>query len=117
MPTRLLTVSLAFALLLSTAPLAGATGLPISKYLEDPDHQSEVISFYLNAMLSGMTVVNERIRPKLYCVVADEMTGNAFDLLDERIRKLQAARRLPETMTVDELVLDVLMEEFPCPKN
>jgi hypothetical protein len=90
-----------------------AEGLPVSKYLEDPEHKNEILGFYLDAVFTGINLVNERIKAPLFCI--DRNTSeSAFTAIDKRIQKLQKEKRLSPDMTVDAIMIDVLIEEYPC---
>jgi hypothetical protein len=105
-------VTLALLCSAGTADLQ-AEGLPVARYLEDPEHKNDIFGFYLNAVFSGFNLVNERIEPPLFCMT-QETPEPAYSLIDRRIKKMQAEKRLREDTTVDSIMLDILMEEYPC---
>ena len=91
---------------------ASANGLPVGKYLEDPTHKDEIISFYLNSVFTGINLVNNRLEKKIFCMGSAEYS--AFEMIDRKISKLRTNKRLSDDMTVDEIMLDILIEEYPC---
>lgn len=92
---------------------ASAEGLAVARYLEDPEHQNEFILFYLNTLYAGINLANERMSKPLFCMREDS-ANSAFMLIDKRIDKLQREKKLTEKTTVDTIVMDLLIEEFPC---
>ena len=99
--------------LVLSVDLSSAEGLPVSKYLEDPDHKNEILGFYLDAVFTGINLVNERIKPPLFCIDL-KSSDSAFTIIDKRIAKLQKEKRLSPDMTVDSIMIDILFEEYPC---
>ncbi len=96
-----------------SAAFSAAEGLPISKYLEDPEHKNEILGFYLDAVFTGINLANERLDPPLFCL--DQMRSeSAFTIIDKRVMKLKKEKRLSPEMTVDSIMMDILMEEYPC---
>jgi len=90
-----------------------AEGLPVGRYLADPEHKDDIIGFYLNALLSGISLANDRAKPRLFCL-DEEGAGAAYELLDKRIARLQKEKKISEEMPIDIIVIDMLMDEFPC---
>jgi hypothetical protein len=90
-----------------------ADGLPVARYLEDPEHKNEVMLFYLSTIFTGINLVNNRIKPPLFCM-SSENPSSAFELIDNRIKKLQKEKKLNDDMTVDSIMMDLLVDEFPC---
>jgi len=106
-------VILASLFIMLPAGFSSAEGLPVSKYLEDPEHKNEILGFYLDAVFTGINLVNERIKPPLFCINQNN-SESAFTAIDKRIQKLQKEKRLSPEMTVDSIMMDVLIEEYPC---
>lgn len=100
-------------LVISSTGILCAEGLPISKYMEDPEHKNDIVGFYLNAVFSGINLANERISPPLFCM-NENGQESAFNKIDNRINKLKKEGRLSAEMTVDSIMLDILIEEYPC---
>lgn len=110
------TVSLTILVSLFTLLSAGspqAEGLPVSKYLEDPEHKDEIIGFYLDAVFRGINLVNARITPPLFCM-EQQSPESAFAAIDKRIMKLKKEKSLSPDKTVDSIMMDILIEEYPC---
>ena len=109
---------LLFALMLLAgglfAPVAKSEGLPVSKYMEDPEHANEIIGYYLNALMSGFTLANEKAMPKLFCVPGGAAELGIYGLIDRRIAKLQKQKKFSSDLSVDALIIDMLVEEFTC---
>lgn len=95
------------------ADFSSAEGLPVSKYLEDPEHKNEILGFYLDAVFTGINLANERIDPPLFCMNQDSQES-AFDIIDKRLMKLQKEKRLSKDATIDSIMMDILIEEYPC---
>jgi len=95
------------------AAFSWAGGLPVSKYLEDPEHKNEILGFYLDAVSTGINLANERIKPPLFCM-SQNSSESAYDIIDKRIEKLQKENRLLPDMTVDSIMIDILIEKYPC---
>jgi hypothetical protein len=95
------------------ADFSSAEGLPVSKYLEDPEHKNEILGFYLDAVFTGINLANERIDPPLFCMNQDSQES-AFDIIDKRLTKLQKEKRLSKDATIDSIMMDILIEEYPC---
>lgn len=110
---KISTVIIASLFIALTACFSSAEGLPVSKYLEDPEHKNEILGFYLNAVFTGINLVNERIKTPLFCIDRNS-SESAFTAIDKRIQKLQKEKRLSADMTVDSIMMDVLIEEYPC---
>ena len=112
---RLIIVTLAAAFLFScTLPsYSTAEGLPISKYLEDPEHKNDILGFYLNAVFSGITLANERANPRIFCM-SQESTESPYELIDNRITQLKKENRIKDDSTVDQLIMDILIQKYPC---
>ena len=106
-------VLLLASLLLTVSSHTSAEGLPVTKYLEDPEHKNEVILFYLNTLFSGINLANSRLKRPLFCM-SDANPESAFEMIDKRIKKLQKEKNLTEDKTVDSIIMDVLIDEFPC---
>lgn len=96
-----------------SADFSSAEGLPVSKYLEDPEHKNEILGFYLDAVFTGINLANERIDPPLFCM-DQKISESAFTIIDKRIMKLQKEKRLSQGMTVDSIMMDILIDEYPC---
>jgi hypothetical protein len=90
-----------------------AEGLPVSKYLEDPEHKNEILGFYLDAVFTGINLANERIKPPLFCM-DQKKSESAFSAIDKRILQLQKKKQFSPDMTVDSIMMDILIEEYPC---
>jgi len=105
--------ALAMTACLADGGAALAQGLPLERYVADPEHKDEIIGFYLNALLSGMSQANARSRPPLFCL-NDGGAAAAYEMLDRRIARLQQEKKLSPDMTVDTIVMDMLIDEFPC---
>ena len=103
-------------LLLSGMFASGANGegLPVSKYMEDSEHASDIIGYYINALMSGITLANEKAVPKLFCVSDAAAAQGIYAMIDKRIAKLKKQKRFSSDMSVDTIVMEMLMEEFPC---
>ena len=113
MKTISLTLLAAFLLLASLPSDSTAEGLPVSKYLEDPEHNNEIVGFYLDAVFSGITLANKHANPRIFCMVQ----GNAespYEMIDKRIAQLKQEKRLNEDLTVDEIIMDILIRKYPC---
>lgn len=104
---------LAATLLLTTVSHSSATGLPVGKYLEDPEHKNEVILFYLSNVFAGINLANSRMKPPLFCM-SGANPDEAFNLIDNRIKKMQAEKKLTENTTIDAIMMDILIDEYPC---
>jgi len=100
-------------LLFTGSSYSSAEGLPVSKYLEDPEHKNEVILFYLSTLYSGINLANSRIKPPLFCMAGAE-PDSAFTAIDNRIMKLQNEKKLTGETTVDSIMMDILIDEYPC---
>jgi len=100
------------AFILTSGP-ALAQGLPLGRYLADPEHKDDIVGFYLNTLLSGISLANERTDPRLFCLDT-ERAAHAYELLDNRIARLTKEKKLAEEMPLDVIVMDMLMDEFPC---
>ena len=107
-----LTILASLSITLS-AVFSSAEGLPVSKYLEDPEHKNEILGFYLDAVFTGINLVNERIKPPLFCLNQNG-SESAFGIIDKKIKKLQQEKRLLPDMTVDSIMIDLLLEEYSC---
>ena len=92
---------------------AMAQGLSLGRYLADPEHKDDIISFYLNTLLSGISLANERAEPRLFCLDT-ERAASAYELLDNRIARLQKEKKLAEEMPIDVIIMDMLMDDHPC---
>jgi hypothetical protein len=104
---------LSLALLIASNTVVAADGLPVAKYLEDPEHKNDIFGFYLNAVFSGITLANNRLKQPLFCM--DQTNPEpAFEKIDKRISKLQKDKRLTADLTVDSIMIDILIEEYPC---
>lgn len=90
-----------------------AEGLPVAKYLEDPEHKNDILGFYLEAVFSGINLVNQRIDPPLFCF-RESGQESAYAIIDKRIKKLQNEKKLSPDMTIDSIMMDILIEEYPC---
>lgn len=90
-----------------------AQGLSLGRYLADTEHKDDIIGFYLNSLLSGISLANERANPRLFCLDT-ERSESAYELLDKRIARLQKGTKLSEEMPIDVIVMDMLMDDFPC---
>ena len=113
MKTIIITLVAAFSLLCYLPSEAAAEGLPVSKYLEDPEHKNEIVSFYLNAIFSGITLANEHANPRIFCM--DEgNTESPYEMIDKRIAQLKQEKRLKDDSTVDEMIMDILVKKYPC---
>lgn len=99
--------------ILLSAGSSQADGLPVSKYLEDPEHKDEIIGFYLDAVFTGINLANERISPPLFCMNR-QSPESAFAAIDKRILKLKNEKLLSPDKTVDSIMMDILIEEYPC---
>lgn len=113
MKTITVTFIVAATILCTLPTYSKAEGLPVSKYLEDPEHKNEIFGFYLNALFSGINLANERAKPHLFCFEQ----GNAespYEMIDRRIAKLKREKRLNNDATVDEIIMDILIKEHPC---
>jgi len=113
MKTIILTLVAGFLLLASLPSESTAEGLPVSKYLEDPEHNNEIVGFYLDAVFSGITLANEHANPRIFCM--DQ--GNAespYEMIDKRIAQLKQEKRLNDGSTVDEIIMDILIKKYPC---
>jgi hypothetical protein len=108
----LATLTLA-VLLLTISSVSSADGLSVSKYLEDPEHKDQVISFYLNAIFTGINLANSRLEKPLFCM-SDASTDSPFARIDSKIQKLQQEKKLHEDMTIESIMMDILIDEFPC---
>lgn len=111
-----LTVLLTAALLacsLSAGP-ASAGGVTVERYVQDTEHKNEVIAFYLNALLSGITLANERAKPPLFCMDNSTNKESAFSLLDKRINRLKKENKISADTPLDGLIMDMMIDEFPC---
>lgn len=104
---------IATILVIFSSGFSAAEGLPVSKYLEDPEHKNEIIGFYLEAVFTGIKLANDRITPPLFCM-DQENSDSAFTSIDRRIAKLQKEKRLSPEATVDSIMIDILIEEHPC---
>lgn len=109
-------IVLSAIMLLAIASHAAAEGLPVSKYLEDPEHKNEIVQFYLSSVYTGIILANSRIAPPLFCM-SDANSESPFTLIDKRIQKLQKEKRLTEETTIDSIMMDLLIDEFPCKKH
>lgn len=112
MKKAILTILVSLFITFSTV-ISWAEGLPVSKYLEDPEHKNEIFGFYLDAVSTGINIANGRIKPPLFCLNKDASLF-AYDIIDKRIKKLQQEKRLVPDMTVDSIIIDLLIEEYPC---
>ncbi len=92
---------------------SGAEGLPVAKYLEDPEHKNEIVGFYLNAVFSGISLANERANPRLFCM-SQGNTESPYEMIDRRIAQLKQDKRLKDDSTVEEIIMDILIKEYPC---
>jgi len=113
MRTVIVTLVAAFALIGALPSESTAAGLPVSKYLEDPEHKNEIIGFYLDAIFSGITLANGRANPPIFCMNQDNTTS-PYDMIDRRITQLKQEKRLKDDSTVDEIIMDILIKEYPC---
>jgi len=100
-------------ILLTVSSYSSAEGLPVAKYLEDPEHKNEVLIFYLSTLYTGINLANSRANPPLFCVAGAE-ADSAFAVIDKRIMKLQKENKLTEETTVDSIMMDILIDEYPC---
>lgn len=100
-------------LLFGTMTDSLAEGLPVAKYLEDPDHKNEVILFYLSNVFTGITLANSRMATPLFCMRGAGQ-DSAVTLIDSRIKKMQLEKKLTEESTVDAIMMDILIDEYPC---
>jgi hypothetical protein len=80
---------------------------------EDPEHKDEIIGFYLDAVFTGINLVNARITPPLFCM-EQQSPESAFAAIDKRIMKLKKEKSLSPDKTVDSIMMDILIEEYPC---
>jgi hypothetical protein len=94
--------------------VSNGEGLPISKYMEDPEHTNDIIGYYLNAFMSGITLANEKAMPKLFCVPEAVAAQGIYVMIDRRIANLQKQKKISNDMSVDSIIMDMLVEEFPC---
>jgi hypothetical protein len=113
MKTIILTLVTAFLLLGSLPSESTADGLPVSKYLEDPEHKNEIVGFYLNALFSGITLANEHANPRIFCMT-QENTESPYEMIDKRIAQLKQEKRLNDNSTADEIIMDILIKRYPC---
>lgn len=103
-----------FSMLIAlSAQVVVAEGLPVSKYLEDPEHKNDIMGFYLDAIFKGINLANGRSRPPLFCFKESEQES-AFSKIDARISNLKKEGHLSADMTVDSIMMDILIEEYPC---
>lgn len=107
-----------FALLLAVLLLGNgadslAEGLPVTKYLEDPEHKDEVILFYLSNVFAGINLANSRLATPLFCM-GGAGPDSAFTMIDKRIKKMQLEKKLTEESTIDSIMMDILIDEYPC---
>lgn len=93
---------------------AAGEGLPVSKYLEDGNHTDDIIGYYLNAFMSGITLANEKAAPKLFCVPGAAAEQGIYVMIDRRIAKLQKLKKLSSDMSIDSIIMDMLVEDYPC---
>ncbi|NVN98508.1 MAG: hypothetical protein HXX17_04220 [Geobacteraceae bacterium] len=93
--------------------VVSAEGLPVSKYLEDPEHKNDILGFYLDAIFKGISLANERSKPPLFCF-KESGQESAFSKIDARISRLKKEGHLSAEMTVDSIMMDILIEEYPC---
>ena len=100
-------------LIIVSAGFSSAEGLPVSKYLEDPEHKDEILGFYLDAVFTGINLANQRMESPLFCV-NQKKHDSAFTVIDKRIMKLQKENQVTPDMTVDSIMMDILIEEYPC---
>lgn len=112
MPKRTLLLMMLFAIIAGIPEYAAADGLPVAKYLEDREHKNEIFSFYLNSVFTGINLANNRMKSRLFCMENAEVS--AFEMIDRKINKLRQEKLLNGDMTVDDIMLDVLLEEYPC---
>src|SRR6185369_11600291 len=113
MRTVIVTLVTTFSLFGALPSESIAAGLPVSKYLEDPEHKNEIIGFYLDAVFSGITIANERVNPPIFCMDL-ENTVSPYEMIDKRIAQLKQEKRLKDNLTVDEIIMDLLIREYPC---
>ena len=97
-----------------SAGAASAGGVTVGRYTMDTEHKDEVLAFYLNALLTGITMTNERARPPLFCMDTRADAEPAFSLLDKRINRLIKEKKISAETPIDGVILDMMMEEFPC---
>jgi hypothetical protein len=110
-------VTLLLAAILLTSLHAGpvaAQGLTVERYLADPQHKDQIILFYLDTLLSGISLANERAKPRLYCFDINRSGDSAFTVLDNRISTLLQQNKISADTPIDTLVMDMMLEEFPC---
>lgn len=110
------TILFAAALLICgiTAGPITAQGLTVGRYAKDAEHTDEIVAFYLNALLSGITLANEKAVPRLFCMESSQNKEPAFSLLDKRIARLLKEKKISEDTPMDGLIMDMMVDEFPC---
>ncbi|GEM_PF-6170764 len=97
-----------------SAVAASAGNVTVGRYAMDTEHKDEVLAFYLNTLLTGITMTNERARPPLFCMDNRPDAEPAFSLLDKRIGRLMKEGKISAETPIDGVILDMMMEEFPC---
>lgn len=113
MKTMIIALAAAFSLFGPLPSGSAAEGLPVSKYLEDPDHKNEIVGFYLDAVFSGITLANMYANPRIFCM-AQSNSESPYELIDKRIAKLKQENKLNDDSTVDEIIMDILIDKYPC---
>src|SRR6185369_5182968 len=113
MKTSIVTLVAAFLLIGALPNESTAEGLPVSRYLEDPEHKNEIVGFYLDAVFSGITLANEHANPRIFCITQGN-TESPYEMIDKRIAQLKQEKLLNDDSTVDEIIMDILIKKYPC---